>query len=58
MWIDTWNVNPQPFTWAKTSDEILNSLAGYLTKAGTDNQETEESNSQNFWHITLVLCLC
>lgn len=30
-WIDTWNENPRPFTWTKTADEILNSLADYLT---------------------------
>jgi transposase len=33
-WIATWNDNPRPFTWTKTADEILNSLAGYLTKLG------------------------
>ncbi|MGX1887877.1 IS630 family transposase [Streptomyces sp. NPDC055287] len=42
-WIDTWNENPRPFTWTKTADEILNSLADYLTKVGTDNQETEQN---------------
>ncbi|MFF0140767.1 IS630 family transposase [Streptomyces sp. NPDC005227] len=31
-WIDGWNQNPRPFTWTKTADEILNSLADYLTK--------------------------
>jgi transposase len=31
-WIDTWNENPRPFTWTKTADEILKSLADYLTK--------------------------
>ncbi|KOG13309.1 endonuclease DDE [Streptomyces viridochromogenes] len=40
-WIDTWNKNPRPFTWTKTADEILNSLADYLTKVGTDSQKTE-----------------
>jgi transposase len=39
-WIDTWNDNPRPFTWTKTADEILNSLADYLTKVATDNQKT------------------
>src|SRR6266513_2425483 len=34
-WIATWNNNPRPFTWTKTADEILNSLADYLTKLGT-----------------------
>jgi transposase len=40
-WIDTWNQNPRPFTWAKTADEILNSLADYLDKIalpGTGNK--------------------
>jgi hypothetical protein len=31
-WVDTWNENPQPFTWTKTADEILHSLVEYLTK--------------------------
>ncbi|WP_371494711.1 IS630 family transposase [Kitasatospora sp. NBC_00374] len=31
-WIQTWNEDPKPFTWTKTADEILNSLADYLTK--------------------------
>jgi transposase len=31
-WIDTWNANPRPFTWTKTAEEILNSLADYLAK--------------------------
>ncbi len=31
-WIDTWNRDPRPFTWTKTADEILASLADYLTK--------------------------
>ncbi|WP_326570222.1 IS630 family transposase [Actinacidiphila glaucinigra] len=39
-WIDGWNKNPRPFTWTKTADEILNSLADYLGKIAppaTDN---------------------
>ena len=32
QWIDTWNKNPRPFTWTKTADEILNSLAKYLAR--------------------------
>ena len=42
QWIATWNTNPRPFTWTKTADEILNSLADYLTKLGTspfDNRQ-------------------
>jgi transposase len=34
-WTATWNDNPRPFIWTKTADEILNSLADYLTKLGT-----------------------
>ncbi|MDX3434390.1 IS630 family transposase [Streptomyces sp. ME01-18a] len=41
-WIDTWNENRRPFTWTKTADENLNSLADYLTKVGTTNQQTEQ----------------
>jgi transposase len=36
-WIATWNDNPRPFTWTKTADEILNSLADYLAKLGTSH---------------------
>jgi len=31
-WIRTRNADPRPFTWVKTADDILNSLADYLTK--------------------------
>ena len=34
-WIATWNTNPRPFTWTKTADEILSSLADYLAKLRT-----------------------
>jgi hypothetical protein len=34
-WVATWNDNPRPFTWTKTADEILSSLADYLAKLGT-----------------------
>ena len=34
-WIATWNDNPRPFTWTKTADQILISLADYLAKLGT-----------------------
>ncbi len=41
-WIATWNDNPRPFTWTKTADEILNSLAGYLDKLGTRRAVSEQ----------------
>jgi transposase len=31
-WIEGWNDNPRPFTWTKTADQILSSLADYLAK--------------------------
>jgi transposase len=31
-WISTWNQDPRPFTWTKTANEILKSLADYLAK--------------------------
>jgi transposase len=31
-WIGTWNENPRPFTWTKTAEEILDSLAKYIAK--------------------------
>jgi transposase len=39
-WIKAWNENPQPFVWIKTADEILESLAGYLTRL---NQSISDS---------------
>jgi len=38
-WITTWNENPRPFTWTKTADEILHSLADYLAKLGSGPPE-------------------
>jgi transposase len=31
-WIDTWNEEPRPFTWTKTAEEILDSLAKYIAR--------------------------
>ena len=30
-WVATWNEDPKPFVWHKTADEILESLAAYLS---------------------------
>jgi transposase len=46
-WIATWNDSPRPFTWTKTADEILNSLADYLDKVGAGHHETSNTNLQN-----------
>ena len=31
-WIKTWNQNPKPFAWTKTAEEILDSLARYISR--------------------------
>jgi transposase len=31
-WIKTWNKNPKPFAWTKTAEEILDSLARYISR--------------------------
>jgi transposase len=41
-WIATWNDNPRPFTWTKTADEILTSLADYLAKLRMAHSVTEQ----------------
>jgi transposase len=43
-WIDTWNTNPRPFTWTKTADAILNSLADYLAKVTTKPRNNDTTN--------------
>jgi hypothetical protein len=43
-WIATWNDNPRPFTWTKTADEILSSLAGYLAKVGASTTQPSRTN--------------
>jgi transposase len=42
-WIATWNDNPRPFTWTKTADEILSSLADYLVKVGATHPPIGQS---------------
>jgi transposase len=43
-WIATWNDNPRPFTWTKTADEILNSLADYIAKVGQATPQAGKNN--------------
>lgn len=31
-WIKTWNEDPKPFVWTKTAEEILDSLARYISR--------------------------
>jgi DDE superfamily endonuclease len=51
-WIATWNDNPRPFTWTKTADEILSSLADYLAKLGTGHLVNGPNPS---WRLTGTL---
>jgi transposase len=39
-WIEHWNENPRAFTWTKTADEILHSLADYLAKISSTHSST------------------
>ena len=36
-WVEHWNNNPKPFTWHKTAEEILNSIAGYCNLINPTN---------------------
>jgi transposase len=31
-WVDTWTDNPRPYTWHKTADQILDTLAAYIQR--------------------------
>lgn len=42
QWIRTWNDDPHPFTWVKTADDILASLADYLTKIRPPHVEEKQ----------------
>ncbi|MER5418028.1 hypothetical protein [Streptomyces virginiae] len=43
-WSETWNEDPKPFTWTKSADEIVKSLADYPTRvtpsAATNQPQT------------------
>jgi len=43
-WIRTWNADPRPFTWVKTADDILNSLADYLSKIRPPQADNHTGN--------------
>jgi transposase len=43
-WIRTWNADPRPFTWVKTADDILNSLADYLSKIRPPQADNHAGN--------------
>jgi transposase len=37
-WIEHWNADPRPFTWTKTAEEILDSLARYIVRISGGGQ--------------------
>jgi transposase len=46
-WIATWNQDPKPFAWTKTAEEILHSLAEYLTRISpAANEKSQELRAQ------------
>lgn len=47
-WIATWNEDPKPFAWTKTTDEIRNSLADYLAKVAPPGSETDKKYARRF----------
>jgi transposase len=38
-WINAWNTDPRPFTWTKTADEILETLAAYCQRISPDHRK-------------------
>jgi transposase len=38
-WIAQWNESPRPFTWTKTAEEILHSLAEYLARISPEARQ-------------------
>ncbi len=54
-WIATWNDHPRPFTWTKTADEILSSLALITSPSSAQARpEIGKDNQWNFRRRTLV----
>jgi hypothetical protein len=39
--VETWNDNPRSFTWTKTAEEILDSLARYLARISPQASQKE-----------------
>jgi transposase len=37
-WIETWNEDPRPFVWAKTAEQILESIARYCKRINPSGQ--------------------
>jgi hypothetical protein len=53
-WIDTWNDDPKPYVWTKTTDQILESIARYcdrITRLSVPAQRIRErSQGRTFSH--------
>jgi hypothetical protein len=55
-WIEIWNENPRPFAWTKTAEEILNSLAEYITRISTGCMRPSIVTSGRHRGSTFRLC--
>jgi transposase len=42
-WVEQWNLDPKPFVWHKTADQILQRLAGYCTQITEQHISTESA---------------
>jgi LuxR family transcriptional regulator, maltose regulon positive regulatory protein len=40
-WMENWDQNPKPFTWTKTTEEILDSLARYTARTSSAGHQSE-----------------
>ena len=40
-WTNQWNTNPKPFTWTKTADEILETLAAYCQRINDSGHQRD-----------------
>jgi transposase len=45
-WIKTWNENPRPYPWTKTSEQILDSVARYCHRIPTQDTSPSKAPSQ------------
>ncbi|WP_103061508.1 IS630 family transposase [Actinomyces qiguomingii] len=45
QWATHWNQDPKPFTWTKTAQEILDSIARYLKRVTTTNNQKQTNDA-------------
>jgi transposase len=53
-WIEAWNIDPKPFVWVKTANEILDNLATYCTAPEfTNSPMTQDTRKTS---VEIALC--